>query len=189
MSVRGPSLRYFLTVQKVLEARKRMFLEVESCHSPVPESVGSRSVDSHHCLEYEGGVAAPINSPTQATSTDHVNPGIEGAPKYMVRTFWKSILDSNFPEGAIHHQIPHHYIRTEDYIVGDGNCMFRAISFALDGDQEKHSNVRKLIVDYMAETIDDRVGQEKADYWVTQVGQIISEKCRKKEPMETNTFL
>ncbi|TIC09552.1 hypothetical protein E3Q14_03331 [Wallemia mellicola] len=41
--------------------------------------------------------------------------------------------------------------------------MFRAISFALYDDQEKHDDIRKLVVDYMAKNIEGRVGQENAE--------------------------
>ncbi|TIB68008.1 hypothetical protein E3Q23_04450 [Wallemia mellicola] len=145
------------------ELRKRMFLEVESSQSHVPESVESNSAGSHQCAQSEGEVEAPTNAPAQATSIEQVNDEMQEGPKYMVRTFWKNILDSNFPEGAVHHQIPNHYIRTDGYIVGDGNCMFRAISFALYDDQEKHDDIRKLVVDYMAKNIEGRVGQENAE--------------------------
>ena len=145
-----------------LELRKRMLFEVESSQSDVPESLESSSAGSRQCVQSEGDVAAPANVPAQTTSTEQVNHEMEEGPKYMVRTLWKSILDSNFPEEAVYHQITRRYIRTEGYIVGDGNCMFRAIAFALYGDQEKHGDVRNLIVNYMTENIDERVGQSKA---------------------------
>ncbi|TIC67940.1 OTU-domain-containing protein [Wallemia mellicola] len=128
---------------------------------PVPEDNGLYSAESRQCVESEVRAATPTSLPVQATSTEQIHHEMADRPKYTLHTLWKNILDSNFPESVNIYQITDHYIRTEGYIVGDGNCMFRAISFALYGDQRKHGDVRKLVVNYMAENIDERVGQEK----------------------------
>ena len=40
-------------------------------------------------------------------------------------------------------------------IVGDGNCLYRAISFCLYGTEVYHSSLRKLAVDHIEQNVDD----------------------------------
>ena len=39
--------------------------------------------------------------------------------------------------------------RNLDYIEGDGNCLYRAISKILFGEQKYHSQVRTLLADFV----------------------------------------
>lgn len=44
-------------------------------------------------------------------------------------------------------------------IVGDGNCLFRALSFAITGDEEQHAVVRSLICDFLESTGHQKAGE------------------------------
>jgi hypothetical protein len=48
-------------------------------------------------------------------------------------------------------------------IVGDGNCFFRAICFAITGDESQHANVRQLICDSMVKFGIDGSDQMRKD--------------------------
>lgn len=82
-------------------------------------------------LQGESRVEAATNGPAQAISIDYINQEIADRPNYTMFTLWISILDSFFLESVDIYQVKGHYIRTEGYIIGDGNCMFRELYYLL----------------------------------------------------------
>ena len=57
-----------------------------------------------------------------------------------------------------------------NYIVGDGNCLFRAISYSLYGHQNYHQQLRQLAVQTLRANID-----EFADYFLNDRGTPIEQ--------------
>ncbi|XP_005093661.1 OVARIAN TUMOR DOMAIN-containing deubiquitinating enzyme 6 [Aplysia californica] len=121
---------------------ERLSRETSSCSISNAISVDDIEVDVSSAVEKPSELSQPFSSSSDPspsvskTSTEDDEKEVNPAPSYPVYDILKDKLAQEN--------------RQIDYIRGDGNCFFRALSKQLYGSERFHKTIRSLIVDVIA---------------------------------------
>uniref|UniRef100_A0A0B7B5S1 OTU domain-containing protein n=1 Tax=Arion vulgaris TaxID=1028688 RepID=A0A0B7B5S1_9EUPU len=136
---------------------------LESSHTPTSkEKPNSNNNSSGKKGLYDPTSSSSTNVPAAAEDIDHLSMICTSDPSISsIHTSFDGNADNEFDEREINHP-PSYPIydvlkvklapekRKIDYIKGDGNCFFRALSKGLYGSEKYHKTIRSLIVDIIA---------------------------------------